>query len=292
MSDLFRAEWLKITRHVKPLSFLVWIYPVGALTGVAMLIVVALFGASPLGPATWTTEFAGPWKALTQFPQNIFIRLPFLAFTALLFAGEYEWETWKNIVPRNNRAALVLVKFASISLLLLVALTLTNLTWGSGRGLAAAIDGSGYGPPISVDTLRTFAADYLLEMGIALLSTLILAGIAALVALRTRSTIAGIFISLGISIVEPVSLFLLLLLASAFDAGWVLHLTRLTPTYNLDNLRSWLVEGRGGQVIPFSFFDNMEPVADGALFSAILVTLWVSALVGLTVYIFRRQDIA
>lgn len=294
--NLFRAEWYKMTRNFKPFSFLVLIYPVAAAT-VFGLILVALVAegmrTSIAGSAAmWPDQFLVTWQALNTFPQSIFLRLPFLAFVAVTFAGEYQWQTWKNIVPRNRRTALVLAKFAALAVLLLLVGLATSFIWGTGRGILALIVGGDYSPALTGDLLRTFARDYLLEIGVALTGMVILAGYAALAALRARSILAGVFLSLGLAIVEPISLILLLMFGRLIERPGLIKLFRVTPTYNLENVRSWVLEGEAVQMIPDAFMGPDAPaVADPLLFSVALLLLWVAGLVLATVWVFRRQDL-
>jgi ABC-type transport system involved in multi-copper enzyme maturation permease subunit len=57
-----------------------------------------------------------------------------------------------------------------------------------------------------------------------------------------------------------------------------------TPTYNLSNIGSWLVYHSGYQIPSVS-----TPPALGL--SVLIVGLWIVGLIGLAVYLFRRQDI-
>lgn len=296
-ADLFRAEWMKMMRNRNALSFLVWIYPMAALTIVGLLL-LSLFAEETQtmfreSQATWIVQLTGPWQLLTGFPQNIFIRLPFLAFTALLFAGEYQWQTWKHIVPRSRRVTLILVKFGALMALLALAMTVTSLIWGAGWGAGRLLLGETLGPSLSWASVREFLEGYLLAAGLALVGTLILAGYAALVAIRARSILGGVFISLGVAIVEPVSLILLMIAARILEAPRLVHLFRLTPTYNLDNLRSWLLRGAAGDLLPTTdFFGVVEASDDPLLFSLALLALWAVGLVALTAVAFRRQDLS
>lgn len=296
MLNLFRAEWYKMTRNFKPFSFLVLIYPVAAMTVVGLILVAlvsegmrdSIAGAS----ATWPDQFLVTWQVLNAFPQNIFLRLPFLAFVAVTFAGEYQWRTWKNIVPRSQRAALVLAKFAALAVLLLSVGLATSLIWGTGRGILALIVGADYTPVLTGALVADFVRDYLLEIGVALAGTTILAGYAALAALRARSILAGVFLSLGLAIVEPISLILLLMFGRLIERPGLIRLFRVTPTYHLENVRSWVLEGEAVQIIPYGFIGpDVPPIEDPLVFSLAMLLLWLVGLVLLVVLVFRRQDI-
>jgi hypothetical protein len=131
-----------------------------------------------------------------------------------------------------------------------------------------------------------------LEVGIALVGILILAGYAVLAALRTRSILAGVFLSLGLSIIEPISLILLLFGGRLLDRPGLIRLFRLTPTYNLENVRSWVLDGAPVEIVPAAFGGpDLPAIADPLLFSLALLFLWLVGLLITAAWLFQRQDI-
>ena len=58
----------------------------------------------------WTDTFMASWG----FANNLFGRMFLLGFTAVTFAGEYQWGTWKNIIPRQRRSLLIMAKFINL----------------------------------------------------------------------------------------------------------------------------------------------------------------------------------
>jgi len=290
--DLFRAEWTKITGHRWVVGCLIWIFPIAAfLLLVLMAVILALVDSARTEFASqsylWTEQMIGVWSV----PRDIFGRLLLVGFTAVMFAGEYQWGTWKNTVPRHNRVALITVKFATLGVLVLVTFVIMSIILGLGVGVLTMISGADYGPRITTDVLADFAGDYLLQMALAFTATLILAGYAALAAMLTRSILGGILIGLGLSFLEgliPVGLFLIALF---LDFPTVLHLSRIFPAYNLANISEWIINGKALETtIPFR--DGEQIIYSDSLgFSLAMTTLWVVLLVGLTIYFFRRQDI-
>jgi hypothetical protein len=73
-----------------------------------------LFG---IPAARWPEQMIGIWK----IPSNSLARLLLMGFTAVIFGGEYQWHTWKNIVPRHGRLFLILAKFFTLAAFITVA---------------------------------------------------------------------------------------------------------------------------------------------------------------------------
>ncbi|MDX1689168.1 MAG: ABC transporter permease subunit, partial [Candidatus Promineifilaceae bacterium] len=238
-------------------------------------------------PPVWTSRLLDVWALFNRFPQNIFIRMPFLAFTAVLFAGEYQWGTWKNVIPRRRRLALILTKFLALGLLIIVALTLTSLVWWAGGWLNAALVGVPYGPELTADVLADFSRTYLSEAAVTFASTLIIAAYAALFAMASRSILASLLLSVGVAIVEFASALILIIVGQAFNRPHLVNVYATTPTYNLTNISSWIGEGIGSSASNLPGFTAVLSLPQ----SILIVALWVVGLVTLTAVLFRRQDI-
>ena len=76
------------------------------------------------------------------------------------------------------------------------------------------------------------------------------------------------------------------LLSNWFDRPGILDLYRYMPNFNLENLRSWVIEGRGLTVLPFNLAVEAS-LGESLLF----VGIWIAAIVTWAISIFRRQDI-
>ncbi|MCP4421320.1 MAG: ABC transporter permease subunit, partial [Chloroflexi bacterium] len=126
MQNLISAELRKLVGHSKAISFLVWIYPIGAFVIVLLigilppLLIESLREYTAATPRSWTDDLLFIWNAMNQYPGGTFLRMPFLAFIAIAFAGEFQWGTWKNILPRQSRTALVLTKFLILGVLIML----------------------------------------------------------------------------------------------------------------------------------------------------------------------------
>jgi ABC-type transport system involved in multi-copper enzyme maturation permease subunit len=285
--SLVRAEWNKIAGNRMVTLFMIWIFPVAAAAGAVGLCVLAL--ASPMGRTLfrsgalvielWTQIIPEIWN----LPNSWLGRMLLVGFAAFVFAGEYLWHTWKNLLPRNRRTALILAKFVVVAAFVLLAFLSATAILSLGMGLAMGLAG---GTPASLpgDRLVGLVTDSALQAVVTLLSTTIAAGYAALAGMYTRSILGGVLVGLGATGGEQ-----FLLMALAQIAGWlreprVLGLYRLTPSYNVANAVSWINDSS-----PTAMLFGLA--ADSLATSLMLLVGWVLALILLTVLLFRRQDI-
>jgi hypothetical protein len=282
MLDALSAERLKLTRH-KATWFLVWLYPIlfFVLFSASVLFALAQAGA-PVRPVTasaWLQQTAMIWK----LPGQTIGRYLIAAYVAVVFAGEYGWNTWKLIVPHRSRASLIAAKFAMIFLLFFVALALTAaisllFTW---------LEGSVRGRPIPVGVT---AAAIFQAQGRAALSGLApflftLASV-SLAAVLTRSMIAALIIGVVLATIEQLFVKLGPFL-SVYAPSLIWSLYHALPGYHLANLQSWVADG----VALRTPFPDGRVVALGWTTSLAIAAAWIAALAAGTFAAFRRQDI-
>lgn len=283
---LFRAEWRKIIGNRWATGCMIWVFPALAVLVVVFGLLAVAFSSSfrhNYEANLWTEIVIIPWF----IPNNPLGRGLLLGFTAVLFAGEYQWNTWKAIVPRSQRVPLILVKFLAVALFVVFAFTLMSIIWGVGGGLLALATGTSYGPALEGDVLTDFAEDYGLQMLYAFVSTMIAAGYASLAAMITRSILGSAITGIVVAIGETMLVLPLYMLADWFDRDIIQHLYRFFPSYNLLNLLSWLYgETPEGLEMP-----SGKVIIDSQLFSEVVLAGWVIGLVALTAYLFQRQDI-
>lgn len=285
---LFRAEWQKIVGNRWVTGCMIWVFPaLAVLVTVLALVAAALSTSFREGiagePLNWTDIAILPWF----IPNNPLGRGLLLGFTAVLFAGEYQWNTWKALVPRSRRVPLILVKFVTVGLFIIFAFTLMSVLLTSGIGLVSVVAGATYGPPLERGVLAEFAQDYGLQMLYAFLSTTIAAGYAALAAMITRSILGSVITGIVVSIGETMLFIPLYLIAQLLGKEGVLHIYRFVPSYNLLNLFTWLSgETPDGLELP-----SGAVIVDSQLFAEAVLVCWVIGLIALTAYAFQRQDI-
>jgi hypothetical protein len=281
MLDALSAEWLKLSRH-KATWFLVWIYPIGLTLIFALMISGNLISDnSPAQPALdkWLAETALVWGA----PGNTLGRYLLAAFVAVVFAGEYGWNTWKLIVPHRSRASLVAAKYAMILLLFLAAFTASAIVSVVGSMLEDVLSGDSLPAGITLGALlKAHGAAALKSLAPALITL----GYASLAAVLTRSTIAALVISIVAISVEQL-LFNFAPVLSLKAPGLVWAMTHILPGYHIANIGQWIAQGSTLQM----------PLPPGGMVklswavSAAAAAAWIAGLAALTFAGFRRQDI-
>jgi ABC-2 type transport system permease protein len=296
--QLFYAEWIKIVGNRWRAAFLLWIFPVGTLAFVvviaALLAIAPLFtnadvtGELDVDHINWANQAISAWSV----PTSLFGRMLVLALASLIFAGEYQWQTLKMVVPHAQRVKLVVTKFVAIAFAIVLAFTLMSLILVVGAFIFAAVGGGDIGPAITGDALAEFGKDYLQYAGLAFTLAIISANFAALASMLMRSILGGTLVGIFFTYVEGLLVAGLVLLAHLFDRPKLVYLYRLTPSYNVDNVRSWITDNRpatDNEIL--QQLSDMFDFADDAYFSMVILLIWVIGLVGLTAYLFHKQDL-
>ena len=280
MLDSISAELLKFRRH-RATWGLVWIWPIGVTLLLSLAIAIQVAKGEVGGVATtasWIDDAADFWN----IPLDALGRYLSGAFVAIVFAGEYGWNTWKLIVPHRARHSLIAAKYVVALGLLICGFTLgaamfNLLNWlkdlATGTPIPAGITA---GALLKAHGLAALAA---------LASILLTAAYTSLAAILTRSTIAALVISLVITTVERLFRFFAPMLEN-LAPGLVGGLYRVLPGYHLANLGEWLTEGH---VLVVPFPSGLFSMAPGASF--VIVAAWILGLMALTFRVFRRQDI-
>jgi ABC-type transport system involved in multi-copper enzyme maturation permease subunit len=283
---LFRAEWQKITGNRMVALALVWIFPLAALAGATVIALLTL-AVADVRAVFASNRVAELWNSLTPelwaLSSSVPGRIILIGIATLVFAGEYQWYTWKNIVPRTRRSGLILGKYLTVGVLLLVSFASAIAILALGAVAATALAG---GPLAqwSGDVLADFAVDFVFKAMLTFVSIVIFTGFAALACIYTRSILGGVLISLAAAIGEQFSLMVLGQVATWVQDYRVLELYRLTPSYNLANAASWVDSGYPDQLLSGLAFDSLT-------FSVGVLLAWALALVALSTILFQRQDI-
>jgi ABC-2 type transport system permease protein len=280
MFDPVRAEALKFSRH-RATWGLVWIWPLGVIFILTVAIIVQVAKGEVGRPETvagWIDDAADFWQVAAE-PMGRYL---ICAFVAVMFAGEYGWNTWKLIVPHRARTSLIAAKYV-VALAFLIcgfalgAFLFNLLNWikdlATGTPIPAGITA---GALMKVHGLAFLAA---------LAPILFTTAYASLAAILSRSTVAALVIGLVITTVERLFRFFAPML-EPHAPGLVGALYQVLPGYHLANLGQWLTEG---EVLTVAFPSgpfSMTPAASGAIVAA-----WTLCLVLLTFRVFRRQDI-
>lgn len=188
---------------------------------------------------------------------------------AILFAGEYRWETWRAILPRNDRTAIMCAKLLVFAL----AVAASIVACGTGRWLVGLYDamltGRLDGPVNALPGLLT-------GFGAAFLQIMVTGALVMLVAVISRSLMAAV--------VGP------LVILVAVDLSAI--------RFRLETGELWLaaLPNFAGRAMRELGLDVMgEPDAIGvhlAAPGAIAMALWAALLAIAAIVVFQRQDLS
>jgi hypothetical protein len=283
MLDALSAEALKMRTH-KATWFLVWIYPIALLAIIGLIVVMTLVNGGDVvdeAPSleAWLNDASAFWRA----PRQAVVRILIAAYVAVLFAGEYGWNTWKLIVPHRARASLLAAKYALILILFAIAFTLAALLFTAGVWTDDVMSGDPM--PAGITFARLAGAHGTAALA-AIAPLLVTIGYASLAAVLTRSMVGALIVSVVMITVESLIGNLAPMLAVYLpSAMWAL--AHVLPGYHIANLASWIESGEALSM----------PFPSGAVLSLAwttslpVVAAWIGALIGATFALFRRQDI-
>src|ERR1044072_6501706 len=237
MLDSISAELLKFRRH-RATWGLVWLWPIGVTLILALAIAIQVAKGEVGHGATlasWIDDAADFWN----IPLDALGRYLAGAFVAIVFAGEYGWNTWKLIVPHRARHSLIAAKYVVALGLLICGFTLgaamfNLLNWFKDLATGTPI-------PTGITAGALLKAHGLAGLA-ALASILFTVAYTSLAAILTRSTIAALVIRLVIPTLERLFRFFAPILEN-FAPGLIGGLFRVLPGYHLANLSEWLTEG-------------------------------------------------
>jgi ABC-type transport system involved in multi-copper enzyme maturation permease subunit len=287
MRDLFRAEVQKILGNRLIAALLFWLWPIfGAVVPLGLLIIALLTtpesGRQPPSVYRWTDTALSVWV----LPGNyLFGRLFFISLAVAIFAGEYQWGTWKTIVPRADRMRLLAAKYAAFIVLVVLAFASMSLLLTVGVGIVQAVRGQPYPPALTPDVVQSFVMTYLLSALVTMFNLMIAVAVAALVAMLTRSIIGGIIAGLFFLFGEIGLMSALISFGVFFGIPQVMDLARFTSALNVVNIQSWLQYAKPA-------FTELGITGNSLIGSFVVLAVWLAGLVGINMLIFQRQDLA
>ena len=280
MLDAISAEALKFRRH-RATWGLVWIWPIGVIFILTVAIIVQVVKGEVGRPETvagWIDDAVDFWQVAAE-PMGRYL---ICAFVAVMFAGEYGWNTWKLIVPHRARSSLIAAKYVVALALLICGFALGAFLFNFLNWLKDLATGTPIPAGITAGALlKAHGLAFLAALAPILFTT----AYTSLAAILTRSTVAALVIGLVITTLERLFRFFAPML-EPYASGLVGGLYQVLPGYHLANLGEWLTEGRV-LVVPFpSGAFSMAPAV-----SLAIVAAWTLGLIALTFRVFRRQDI-
>jgi ABC-2 type transport system permease protein len=202
-----------------------------------------------------------------------FVQIFYITGAAALFAGEYRWETWRLLVPRNSRFNLLAAKFivyALASAISLIGLGAVEALLGLYNSVLIGIPPAGLSLGFAPEALNVFLASWA--------ELLVMGAFTALVAVTTRSMmgalLTGIFFSfaqgVGMAVVHPWE-------APLRDFAYL-------PSMSAYLLRAW---ASGSEIAPGVMADPAKLVP-----AALFLLAWIGLLAGAAAAWFQGQDLS
>lgn len=269
LGDAVLAEILKLSRDNRLLFWGFLVVPCGYLA--VQLVVMIFFRvtvAVDLGAGDGLRSLIGAFG----LGQNLFAEAFFIGGAAGLLAGDYRWETWRSIVPRNNRRLLIAAKlllFVFVAAVCLLLVGVADVLLGVGEALLwrhplPRFEGLG---AAAIPLATAFVAS--------LLKVAVLGSLAALCAVVTRSTVATLGTVAMAAVVETLAAHTL-----AEDLSTHPRLLAL-PSMATNALLGWANQGAGGAVSNATALMGLIALLTGVVLPALAA-----------VAIFARQDLA
>lgn len=289
MWSLCRAEWQKLNGNLWVTSFLVWIFPIGTLTFLSLAVIGYALSSRlqeiiRATPPNWPQQTLLVWVIIN----SLFGRMVLVIFAAEVFGGEYQRSMWKNLLPRRSRTSIILAKFLTMTGMITLAFISASLISGVMSGVVAAVAGATYGPDLNAETLGLFLPHFAAQSFISIAAALIAACYAALGAMLTRTFLGALLFGAVATLAEQAILLILMLFSNLLQAPSLIAVYKFTPGYNLSNLSSW---DTASIAYTFPLLEQNAGGGFSAETSLLLTLLWLVGLVGLSIYLFRSQDV-
>jgi ABC-type transport system involved in multi-copper enzyme maturation permease subunit len=281
MLDAIRAEALKLRRH-RATWLMVWIYPIvfGLLLLVQFLRDLSHVTGTPAptAAALWIQQSTLVWQA----PLSGGGRFIMAGFAALVFAGEYGWNTWKLIIPARSRWQLICAKWIVSSLFVFLAFAAADLLALCGSLLRPLVGGPGIPSGITFAALANAHATAAAHSIVPILYTI---SAASLFAVLATSVLASIILSIVLITVEQL-LLPTAVLAYSYAPSVTFALVEALPLYHIANLIAW-AKG-SGVTLP------LGPGASIAVSWPVSLTVslcWIGVICAAALARFTRQDL-
>lgn len=195
----------------------------------------------------------------------------FIAGAVALFSGEYRFETWRLLTPRNSRFNLLTAKFIVYAMLSAASLVALGAA-GALHTLYAALLGAQVAMP-GMDFAVTAIVTFLASWG----ELLVLGFLAALLATLTRAMIGPLIATISFTFAQAMAMLLL------GPATAELHWFAVFP-----GMAAWYVRAAasGMEIAPGIFTQSAV-----AGLCAVIVVAWIGLLAAAALALFQRQDL-
>lgn len=282
-ADAFAAERLRLSRARGVLFWGFLFVPLFSLVASVIngLFMRAMFrqaGARAADLAQAPVDLAHQAVEAVNGANFFLVQLFFMIAASAILAGDYRWETWRLLTPRNTRANLILAKLATFGAASVIGLLLLAVSGILAGLIGAALTGGTVtfahegALPVARLFIGTFAVSWLELMA--------LAGVAACLAVLTRAGLAALLIPIALWIVQA-------FLISQLRGGWPdpddppLAALAALPALCTDVLRA----------AGASALDPLASPQPGALAALACLLAWVAGLTAAAVALFQRQDL-
>jgi ABC-2 type transport system permease protein len=273
--NLWRAEWLKTRKRPANRSMFGIMLVLTLVVFVAVTAIAYFYPGSDLDQAAIVLPFPRSMQSGVDVLGNLGLLLVVI-FVANSIGSEYGRDTWKVIVPRyGRRSAFLLTKWTVglVALLVLMAGVLaSSVVWGwlGTQFLGIANESSMTSTGEVLRSATVMALDFILIGTLTLFGTVV-----------TRSTIGGVVISILASTLLSIIGPLLSMLVTGASI--------ISPTEHIDNLRiQWVMRDAEQTAMQAVIFNR--PVSP--LGSALVVIGYIVFLLGVSMYLFKRRDMA
>jgi len=202
---------------------------------------------------------------------NPIFQIFFIAGAVSIFSGEYRWETWRLLTPRNSRANLMAAKvilyaaLTGLSLAALGAAGALHTLYAAALGARVALPGVDFPLTALGSSLASWAELLLLGLFV------------ALVAILSRAMIGPLIAAISFAFAQAMAL--LILGAASAAPHWFAVFPGMSAWY----LRAWMT---GTEIAPGIFAQT----ALAALCGLFLLG-WIGFLATAALLLFQRQDL-
>jgi ABC-type transport system involved in multi-copper enzyme maturation permease subunit len=277
--QLWRAEWLKMRK--RPLN--------RSLLGFMLALILLVFGAMTAEAYFSQEDRAAALEQATSvlpYPRSLQTGIDLLAnlgqmlvvaFVGSSVGGEYGRDTWKAILPRYaSRTGFLLAKWTvglAMLLLLIASMGISSIVFGWLGSLVLGIAGQPAAGPDTAELIRSLSVMFL---DFTFLGTLTL-----LATVITRSSIGGTVVGVLSWVMLPIITQVLSLLVKG---GAI-----ISPAAHVNNVRvHWVAPDQEAIASLTALFNGTV----SPLISLLVVLGYIAVLLGISLYIFKRRDMA
>lgn len=270
LADAISSEAFKLSKN-RTVWF--WGFAFPAIVALVLGIGAAVFMHSQPMVRLMPINLAGQLLKSVADAGSPLTQLLVLIPAASLFGGEYRWETWRLLVPRNSRFNLLAAKIVVFAIGCALAVILLGLQSLISNGVMALVNGN----HLTWEPGDRFGLNLLGQFAISWAQLLCVGAVAALIGVISRSNVGAIVVPILFGVVQSI----------------LGGLARIDPEH-LVPLRLLGLPGLASDILHNYVAGNVAPINGHALAqeSAVTLALWILAGFGLALLYFQRQDLS